>query len=96
LIKAQPDGPLALPHLLLFLDPKLNHTPQLFGYAKLTYCSRMDTYTTLFWLFAVLFFILSLYLLQCTKKSNAFYIQVASGFGMFATSKIGRKFLRLE
>lgn len=56
----------------------------------------MDTYTTLFWLFAVLFLILSIYLLRCTKKSNAFYVQVASGLGMFATSKIGRKFLGLE
>ena len=56
----------------------------------------MDTYTALFWIFAVTFLVLSVYLLRCTKKSNAFYIQVASGCGMFATSKIGRKFLGLE
>jgi hypothetical protein len=58
--------------------------------------SRMDTYTQLFWLFTLSFLGLSAYLLCCTKRSNAFYIQIASGFGMFATSKIGRKFLGLE
>ncbi len=56
----------------------------------------MDNFTTLFWLFTILFTILSGYLLCCTKKSNAFYLQIASGFGIFATSKIGRKFLGLE
>lgn len=53
-------------------------------------------YTSLFWLFTILFFSLSVYLLCCTKKSNVFYLQIASGSGMFATSKIGRKFLGLE
>ena len=56
----------------------------------------MDTYTTLFWMFALLFLVMSAYLLTCTKRSNTFYVQIASGFGMFATSKIGRKFLGLE
>jgi maltodextrin utilization protein YvdJ len=56
----------------------------------------MDTYTQLFWLFTLSFIGLSAYLLCCTKRSNAFYIQIASGFGMFATSKIGRKFLGIE
>ena len=53
----------------------------------------MDTFTRLFWFFFVLFIILSGYLLCCTKKSNIFYLQIASGYGMFATSKIGRNFL---
>ena len=56
----------------------------------------MDTFTNLFWLFSLLFIGLSAYLLCCTKKSNTFYLQIASGCGMFATSKIGRKFLGLE
>ena len=56
----------------------------------------MDIFTQLFWLCSILFICLSVYLLCCTKKSNVFYAQIASGFGMFATSKIGRKFLRLE
>ncbi len=56
----------------------------------------MDIFTQLFWLCSILFVFLSAYLLCCTKKSNVFYAQIASGFGMFATSKIGRKFLRLE
>lgn len=56
----------------------------------------MDGYTQLFWIFSLLFVALSGYLLCCTKRSNAFYIQIASGLGMFATSKIGRKFLGLE
>lgn len=56
----------------------------------------MDFYTTLFWLFTISFLTLSAYLLCCTKKSNVFYAQIASGFGIFATSKIGRKFLGLE
>jgi hypothetical protein len=56
----------------------------------------MDTFTKLFWLFTVLFIALSIYLMCCKKRSNAFYAQVASGFGIFATSKIGRKFLGLE
>ncbi len=56
----------------------------------------MDFYTTLFWAFTLLFISLSGYLLCCTKKSNVFYAQIASGLGIFATSKIGRKFLGLE
>ena len=53
----------------------------------------MDIFTKLFWFFSLLFFISSIYLLCCTKKSNIFYVQIASGVGMFATSKIGREFL---
>jgi len=56
----------------------------------------MDTFTQLFWIFSLVFIALSSYLLCCTKKSNAFYVQVAAGCGMFITSKIGRKFLGLE
>jgi hypothetical protein len=56
----------------------------------------MDIFTQLFWLSSIIFIILSAYLLCCTKKTNIFYVQIASGFGMFATSKIGRKFLGLE
>jgi maltodextrin utilization protein YvdJ len=55
----------------------------------------MDCYTQLFWLFTLLFVGLSAYLLCCTKRSNVFYLQIASGLGIFATSKIGRKFLGL-
>jgi hypothetical protein len=56
----------------------------------------MDIYTQLFWIFTILFITLSAYLLCCTKKSNVFYMQIASGLGIFATSKIGRTFLGLE
>ena len=56
----------------------------------------MDTFTKLFWLSSLLFFGLSVYLLCCTKRTPVFYAQIASGFGMFITSKIGRKFLGLE
>ena len=56
----------------------------------------MDTFTILFWVFSVLFITLSEYLLCCTKKSNVFYLQIATGCGIFATSKIGRTFLGLE
>jgi len=56
----------------------------------------MDTFTILFWCFFILFVILSIYLLCCTKKTNIFYLQIACGLGMFVTSKIGRTFLRLE
>lgn len=56
----------------------------------------MNMYTQLFWLSALIFIVMSVYLLKCTKRSNAFYIQIASGCGMFASSKIGRKFLGLE
>ena len=55
----------------------------------------MDKFTQLFWIFFLLFMVLSVYLLCCTKKTNIFYLQIASGFGMFATSKIGREFLGL-
>lgn len=53
----------------------------------------MDTCTILFWFFSLLFVSLSIYLLCCTKKTNIFYLQIASGLGIFATSKIGRTFL---
>jgi len=56
----------------------------------------MDIFTTLFWISAILFAALSAYLLCCTKKSAVFYAQIASGCGMFVTSKIGRKFVGLE
>ena len=63
----------------------------------------MDKFTKLFWIFSLLFIILSMYLLCCnlesgssTKKTNIFYLQIASGCGMFATSKIGRTLLGLE
>lgn len=55
----------------------------------------MDLFTQLFWIFFLLFVVLSYYLLCCTKKSNIFYLQIACGFGMFVTSKIGRNFLGL-
>ena len=57
---------------------------------------KMDLYTKLFWLCFLLFVGLSMYLLCCTKKTPVFYAQIASGFGMFVTSKIGRTFLGLE
>ncbi len=56
----------------------------------------MDTYTKLFWLFTILFIVLSGYLLCCTKKTDIFYLQIASGLGIFAMSKIGRQFLGLS
>ena len=55
----------------------------------------MDTFTQLFCFFSLLFIVLSVYLLCCTKKSNIFYLQIASGCGMFATSKIGPSVLGL-
>ena len=48
----------------------------------------MDKFTQLFWMFFILFIILSSYLVSCTKKNNLFYLQIATGCGMFATSKI--------
>jgi len=54
----------------------------------------MDTFTRLFWIFFLLFNILSISLLYDIKK-NVLYVQIACGFGMFITSKIGRKFLGL-
>jgi hypothetical protein len=56
----------------------------------------MDFYTRVFWMFFLIFVILSGYLLCCTKKSNMFYFQIASGLGMFVTSKIGRSFLGIS
>ena len=56
----------------------------------------MDSYTQFFWFFSILFVVLSGYLLCCTKRTNIFYAQIASGFAMFITSKIGRKFVGLE
>jgi hypothetical protein len=56
----------------------------------------MDNFTRLFWLCSLLFIGLSMYLLCCTKRTPIFYAQIAAGGGMFATSKIGRKFLGLE
>ena len=56
----------------------------------------MDFYTRLFWMFFLIFVILSGYLLCCTKKSNMFYFQIASGLGMFVTSKLGRSFLGIS
>ena len=56
----------------------------------------MDIFTILFWISSILFAGLSAYLLCCTKKSVVFYAQIASGCGMFVTSKIGRKFVGLE
>lgn len=53
-------------------------------------------FTYLFWLFSLSFIGLSVYLLCCTKKSPIFYAQIASGCGMFVTSKIGRTFLGLD
>jgi maltodextrin utilization protein YvdJ len=58
--------------------------------------NRMDKFTLLFWVFTFMFVGLSSYLLCCTKKSPIFYFQIASGLGIFATSKIGRKFLGIE
>ena len=56
----------------------------------------MDFYTKLFWLSSLLFVVLSIYLVCCTKRTPIFYAQIASGFGMFITSKIGRNFVGLE
>ena len=56
----------------------------------------MDNYTKLFWLSFLLFLGLSVYLLCCTKRTPVFYAQITAGIAMFVTSKIGRKFLRLE
>ena len=57
---------------------------------------RMDMFTQLFWLSSLLFIVLSGYLLCCTKRTPVFYAQILAGCGMFATSKIGRKFLGLD
>jgi len=55
----------------------------------------MDIFTKLFWISFLLFVGLSLYLVCCTKRTPVFYAQIATGFSMFATSKIGRTFLGL-
>jgi hypothetical protein len=55
----------------------------------------MDMFTQLFWMFFLLFYYLSGFLLCCTKRSNVFYLQISCGIGMFVTSKIGRTFLGL-
>ena len=56
----------------------------------------MDIFTKLFWISFLFFIGLSYYLLCCKKRTPIFYLQIASGCGMFITSKIGRKFLGLE
>ena len=56
----------------------------------------MDIFTKLFWLSFLLFIGISVYLLNCTKRTSALYAQIAAGVAMFITSKIGRKFLGLE
>jgi hypothetical protein len=56
----------------------------------------MDTFTKLFWLSALLFAGLSIFLVCCKKRTPIFYLQIASGFAMFITSKIGRTFLGLD
>jgi hypothetical protein len=56
----------------------------------------MDMFTSLFWLSFLVFMGLSIYLLTSTKKTLVLYAQIASGFAMFVTSKIGRTFLGLE
>ena len=55
----------------------------------------MDFYTRLFWMFFLAFIFLSSYLVFWTNITNIFYLQIASGIGMFVTSKIGRSFLRI-
>jgi hypothetical protein len=55
----------------------------------------MDNFTMLFWVSFLTFVGLSLYLLCYSKTSSVLYAQIASGFAMFVTSKIGRKFLGL-
>ena len=59
------------------------------------YRYSMDFYTLLFWVFFFAFIILSGYLLFYSNKTNILYLQIASGCGMFVTSKIGRTFLRI-
>lgn len=56
----------------------------------------MDIFTILFWICSSVFFSLSAILLYSTNNSTVFYIQIIAGSGIFATSKIGRKFLGLE
>jgi hypothetical protein len=56
----------------------------------------MDMFTILFWASFLTFTGLSIYLLTSNKKTLVLYAQIASGFAMFITSKIGRTFLGLE
>lgn len=56
----------------------------------------MDIFTVSFWSFYLIFIVLSTYLVLYSKNSNVLYIQIASGVGMFVTSKIGRTFLKLQ
>jgi len=53
-------------------------------------------YTVLFWISSLLFIGLSIYLVRSRGGSPLFYGQIFAGCAMFATSKIGRKFLGLE
>jgi hypothetical protein len=53
----------------------------------------MDVYTVSFWIFYLVFIVLSVYLVSYKKVDEVLYLQIASGVGMFATSKIGRTFL---
>jgi hypothetical protein len=55
----------------------------------------MDNFKILFWVSFLTFVGLSLYLVSYSKTSSVFYAQIAAGFAMFITSKIGRKFLGL-
>ena len=64
-------------------------------YKYISVLYNMDFYTRLFWMFFFAFILLSGYLVCCTKKTNIFYMQIACGCGMFATSKIGRSFLNI-
>jgi hypothetical protein len=53
----------------------------------------MDVYTVSFWIFYLVFIVLSVYLVSYKKVDEVLYLQIASGVGMFVTSKIGRTFL---
>jgi hypothetical protein len=53
----------------------------------------MNHFTILFWVFSVLFISLSVYIVFCTNPTTLMYLQIGSGCGIFATSKIGREFL---
>jgi hypothetical protein len=56
----------------------------------------MDTFTILFWASSLLFTGLSSYLIFTRKGCPIMYAQITAGFGMFLTSKIGRKFFGLD
>lgn len=53
----------------------------------------MDLFTVSFWVFYLVFIVLSVYLVSYKKVDEVLYMQIASGVGMFVTSKIGRTFL---